>query len=235
MLTSLKSCLKELLIEPSCAICKRLSTSEEQPPHLCETCRHRLGLAETAINGTSPLPWHAACWYNRDMRRLILSLRRNHNINALQALCTILQRNLPQQSLLVPIPGWKEQSRANPIPDLMCGCLDRPALQLLQRCRPTVGQHRLSRKQRVSNQRNSFSLKRSSAQQLMPHGKRDQLQEEIWLVDDILTTGATVVAAQQALQASGIAVRGVLCLARTGLRVPPRDLRFKCRADNAPG
>ena len=169
MLTSLKSCLKELLIEPNCAICKRLSFSEAQPPDLCETCRHRLGLAETAINGTSPLPWHAACWYNRDMRRLILSLRRNHNINALQALCTILQRNLPQQSLLVPIPGWKEQSRANPIPDLMCGCLDRPALQLLQRCRPTVGQHRLSRKQRVSNKRNSFSLKRSSAQQLMPY------------------------------------------------------------------
>ena len=59
--------------------------------------------------------------------------------------------------------------------------------------------------------------------------------EEVWLVDDIVTTGATVLAAQQALLSAGIAVQGVLCLARTSRGVPPRDLRFECRVDNAPG
>ena len=155
------------------------------------------------------------------MRRLILSLRSNHNINVLQALCTILQRDLPESCILVPIPGWKARSRANPIPDLMCCCLERPAFQLLQRCRPTVGQHRLKRKQRVSNQCNSFSLSCASGRQPMPHRTNALRQKEIWLVDDIVTTGATVLAAQQTLKASGMTVKGVLCLARTSLGFHP--------------
>lgn len=235
MLNSIRSCLKQLLIEPICAICTRQIQATTAHSDLCESCRHRLGLAESSIKGLNPLRWHAASWYNPDVRRLILSLRRTQNTNALQALCTILQRDLTEQSLLVPIPGWKAQSRANPIPSLMCSCLERPALQLLQRCRPTVGQHRLNRKQRIRNQCNSFSVRRSSIQKPASGGTNPFRQKEIWLVDDILTTGATVLAAQQALQASGITVRGVLCLARTSLEVPPRDLGFLCRVDNAPG
>ena len=71
------------------------------------------------------------------MRGLILSLRRNQNFNVLRALCTVLQLDLPRQILLVPIPGWKSKNRANPLPELMCRCLERQSLQLLQSCRPT--------------------------------------------------------------------------------------------------
>ena len=234
MLTSIRNCLKELLLEPSCAICKRRTQREKDQPDLCEACRHRFGLTEAALKGTSPLPWRAASWYEGDMCGLILSLRRDQNFNVLRALCTVLQLDLPRQILLVPIPGWKSRNRANPLPELMCRCLERQSMQLLQRCRPTVGQHRLNRRQRVSNQCNSFGLRPSSTQEPMHPGATPP-NEEVWLVDDIVTTGATVLAAQQALLSAGIAVQGVLCLARTSRGVPPRDLRFECRVDNAPG
>ena len=149
------------------------------------------------------------------MRQLILSLRRNHTIGSLQAICTILQCQLPQDSLLIPIPGWKAKSRLNPLPELICSCLERPTLQLLQRCRPTVGQHRLNRRQRVLNQSGSFRLNQASTQWTTHVWTKRRRQQQVWLVDDIVTTGATVLAAKQALQASGVSIQGVLCLART--------------------
>ncbi|WP_114993245.1 ComF family protein [Synechococcus sp. UW179A] len=215
MLTSIKSCLKQLLIQPSCAICKRQTISETDQTDLCQTCQQRLGLAETAIKGMSPLPWRAASWYRGAMRQLILSLRRNQNVGSLQAICRMLQRDLQEETLLIPIPGWKAKSRSNPLPELMCRCLERPTLQVLERCRPTVGQHRLNRRQRESNQCGSFTLNQAWTQSKNHEWTSWPTQQEVWIVDDIVTTGATVLAAQQALQASGTTIQGVLCLART--------------------
>ena len=41
---------------------------------------------------------------------------------------------------------------------------------------------------------------------------------EIWLVDDILTTGGTALAARQALLDAGHQVCGLICLGRTPIR-----------------
>ena len=169
----------------------------------------------------SPLPWRAASWYRGAMRQLILSLRRNPKISSLQAICTSLQCDLPQGSLLIPIPGWKAKSRSNPLPELICHSLERPTLQLLQRCRPTVGQHRLNRRQRVSNQCGSFKLNQASTQWTSHAWTNLRSQQQVWIVDDIVTTGATVLAAKQALQASGVTIQGVLCLARTPWELHP--------------
>ena len=221
MLTSIKSCLKQLLIEPTCAICKRQSITGTDQSDLCPTCRRNLGFEEAAIKGQSPLPWQVATWYAGSMRQLILSLRRNHDIGSLQAICKILQSDLPQDSLLIPIPGWKATSRSNPLPELICRCLERPTLQLLQRCRPTVGQHRLNRRQRVSNQRGSCKLSQASTQWGHHAWTNRRGQQQVWLVDDIVTTGATVLAAKQVLQASGVSIQGVVCLARTPWELHP--------------
>ena len=218
MLTSIKSCLKQLLIEPSCVLCKQpINSTTTDQPVLCKPCQQHLGLAESAIKGMTPLPWRAASWYSPGMRQWILSVRRQRNFSSVRAICTSLQRDLAQQSLLIPIPGWKATKRSNPLPELMCRGLERPTLQLLQRCRPTVGQHRLNRTQRVSNQSGSFSLNQTliKEQEATHHWKRLSQQAQIWLVDDILTTGATALAARRTLQACGITAQGVLCLART--------------------
>ena len=45
-----------------------------------------------------------------------------------------------------------------------------------------------------------------------------QPKRELWLVDDILMTGETALAARNALTQAGHRVHGVICLARTPAR-----------------
>ena len=71
-----------------------------------------------------------------------------------------------------------------------------------------------SRQQRMTNQRGSFVV---DAGAKVPRSVQDSQEEapELWLVDDILTSGATARAAMDALNNQGITVRGVICLGRT--------------------
>jgi predicted amidophosphoribosyltransferase len=47
-----------------------------------------------------------------------------------------------------------------------------------------------------------------------------QSKSTVWLVDDILTTGATALAAQKALNKAGHPVGGIICLGRTPAKTP---------------
>ena len=83
---------------------------------------------------------------------------------------------------------------------------------------------------RQENQRGAFTCARR------PHPKEAR-QQPVYLVDDILTTGATALNASMALQGAGWRVQGVICLART-----PGDrqalsgvLRSQCRESDKPG
>jgi hypothetical protein len=65
----------------------------------------------------------------------------------------------------------------------------------------------------LSNQQGAFRLQ-PSQRPALARLKR----QPIWLVDDILTTGATALAAAAALEGEGLKVMGLLCLARTPFR-----------------
>ena len=177
---------------------------------LCTPCQQALHLPEGGLQGDAPLLWCALGAYRGGLRRLLLRQRpapRPALITALAAqLHGVCATALPG-ALLVPIPSWKRA--ANPLPRLLACALVQAAAGrcqlgegLLQRSRATVGQHHLNRSQRLGNQRGSF---RCSAAGRAP----------LWLVDDILTTGATALAAAEALEARGWAVQGLLCLGRT--------------------
>ena len=171
-------------------------------------------LAPGGIHGLSPIPWWAAGLYQDRLRRQLLQLRKAPQRPLVGALIQNLAAGLQAEPwtippLLVPIPSWKK--RANPLPGLLTRSLAwqlgwRPA-QLLQRSRPVLGQHHLGRDLRQRNQWGAFVAPSATLQ-----------HPPIWLVDDILTTGATAVAAAEALQASGHAVQGLLSLARTPAR-----------------
>ena len=87
-----------------------------------------------------------------------------------------------------------------------------------------MGQHHLSRRQRLVNMQSAFAI----------HPDQPPccafLTTPIWIVDDILTSGAT---AQEAL--STLQKRWIRC---QGVDLPgahPRDLRFRCRESDVPG
>lgn len=158
----------------------------------------------------------AAGWYEGELRNLILQLRCHPDRRLLHALTEGLAAALPNDAVLVPIPGWKAESRSNPLPLMICQSLQRTTRSLLKRSRPTVGQHHLNRQQRLTNQRGSFVVDPGVA---MPRAalSSEERASDLWLVDDILTSGATTRAAMDALNVRRMAVSGVICLGRTPL------------------
>ena len=148
--------------------------------------------------------------YAGPLRQLLLKLRQPRQGKALAALVQLPSERftLPATAVLVPIPSWKRQ-RSNPLPQRIALGLGRPTTELLHRTRAGLSQHHLKRRQRQTNLRGAF--------QASPLNKQGVLSS-VWLVDDILTTGSTALAAREALEAAGHHVAGLICLARTPAR-----------------
>ena len=122
-------------------------------------------------------------------------------IQLLAARCT-----LEKDAVLVPIPSWRRRQRRS-FADLIAAGMGIEVRPILRRTRAGVGQHNLNRQQRLANLQGAFCVDNTAVAYNSDH--------IIWLADDILTTGATAVAARSALEASGHRVAGLICLART--------------------
>jgi predicted amidophosphoribosyltransferase len=210
-----KVCWQHLLNLISTARCCSCAGPCEpaSPVPLCPPCFEKLALPEGGLQGDQPLLWCALAPYAGALRTLLLRQRPTPDRLVVAALAGLLYRccaSVLPGALLVPVPSWKRSG--NPLPRLVAEALAQASAggavvvpQLLWRTRPTLGQHHLGRSLRARNLRDAF------AASAMPPG----LNRPLWLVDDILTTGATASAAAAALQSSGYAVQGLLALART--------------------
>ena len=172
------------------------------------------------MRGEHPLPWKALGLYCNEFRALLLKLRSRPDQRSVQSLIQLLSEIMPEGDNieLVPIPSWK-QRHANPWPQRICSTLQQPVRPLLHRCRASAGQHHLRRDQRFKNLRATFRAEPAQA--------RSSPRPLLWLVDDILTTGATALSARAALKEAGHRVAGLICWL-----APPTtggDLRFRGR------
>ncbi|MFM7314200.1 MAG: ComF family protein, partial [Cyanobium sp.] len=162
-------------------------------------------------------PWWSSGAYAGALRQTLLHQKCRQPDPAviralLQPLATALRlEKLPRgpgAAVLVPIPGWKR--KANPLPGLIADGLARELglrrRDLLCRSHPVLGQHRLGRTLRQANQEGSFALRAEES------GRRPV---PVLLVDDILTTGSTLMHAARCLEEAGWPVLGAACLART--------------------
>lgn len=224
MLSPLLDAGRALLIQPCCPLCHQ--PVESDSAHPCRACQAYFMFPDRCLEGDTPLPWQALGSYGGAFRGLLLSLRRSADQRRLQILIRLLAERcrLSKDACLVPIPSWKQASD-NTLPYQIASGLQRRCLPMLKRIRPGVGQHRLTRRQRLSNLEGAFVGK--------PALDRAMHRREVWLVDDILTTGGTSLAAREALQQAGYRVSGVICLARTPM--PCRDLGSSRRQGDTPG
>jgi predicted amidophosphoribosyltransferase len=163
MLRALLQASLNLISSRPCPLCGREADPRAEAGP-CLACRQRFALPEAGLAGEQPLAWQALGAYDGPYRLLLLSQRRNPKGAVLRGLARALAPLVPgglEGTILVSVPSWKRQG--NPLPGLVAQQLSRPTLgaqtlPLLQRSRPTLGQHHLNRQLRLSNQQGAFRL-----------------------------------------------------------------------------
>jgi len=156
--------------------------------------------------------------YRQSWRSQLLACRQNPLPGVLHCAAEHLLTGLCWEGLppvLMPIPGWKR--RGNPLPEAfsqsLSQCSGWPQVQWLKK-QPRPGQHHLGASGRRRNLQDAFRV--------LPVAHHSQPGRLVFLVDDILTTGSTALAAAAPLEAANISVAGLLCLARTPPKSPRR-------------
>ena len=193
---------------PCCARCGLPFAIEAAPDALCGDCARAPPAYERA---------RAAFLYEGAGRELILAFKMADRSWVAPMLAAWLQRAaaplLPDADLVVPVPlhRWRLLARRFNQAAVLAGLMAREAgavaaPDLLVRTRRTPPQTRLPRSARRRNVRGAFAVRRSRAHLVAGRS--------VLLVDDVLTTGATVSACARALHEAGAARVDVATLAR---------------------
>jgi ComF family protein len=191
-------------------------------PH-CETCGVPLEnpVVEDVICGAclrdrpSYDRARAAFVYDGDSKALVLRLKHGDRTDTAAHLAKWLARAgadlVHACGLIAPVPlhRWRLLMRAYNQSALLANALGRLTAKpvvpdALKRCKPTPSQGGLDRGARRRNVARAFTVQRPQR----VAGKR------VLLIDDVLTTGATVDACARTLRAAGAAAVDVLVLAR---------------------
>ncbi len=203
-------------------------------PPICERCGYPFELQDggdgaDGVCGAcirNPPPWtraRAVFRYDDQSRHLVLGFKHGDRIHTAPAFGVWLHRAAgrlaSEADLVAPVPlhRWRLFRRRYNQAALLAQAFARTAelpcaVNLLTRVRATPSQGRLNRRRRRLNVRGAFAV----APGLL-HRVKDQ---RIILVDDVLTTGATVDSAARCLLRAGAAAVDVLTLARVVRPVP---------------
>ncbi|MDG1802956.1 MAG: ComF family protein [Paracoccaceae bacterium] len=168
----------------------------------------------------SPRPWlhgRAATLYSGNARRLVLALKHDDQTDLVPALSQWMARAaaplLQPDTIIAPIPlHWSRMLKRRYNQSALLALGLRPYVNaivlpdLLRRTKPTTSLEGLSRDERFDLLRGAITIKPKYADEIQ--GKR------VLIVDDVMTTGATLTAATEALQTSRAREVCVLTLAR---------------------
>ena len=201
--------LLDLLLPPACASCGRSGAI------LCNQCLHRFSVASRPAErflapdagvamGESLCLAIAAFAHEGPIRRALAALKYTGAARVAPILAHASATHLADllaisgPASLVPVPVHRERRRARGYnqAELIARELARsmrlPALDALDRVRPTTKQHRLDRLARLRNLRDAFSVHPGAA-----------VPPVAILVDDIITTTATLEACASVLREAG--------------------------------
>jgi len=196
------------LAPPFCVRCGRPFEFDPGPAACCGACLRTPPVYDCA---------RAVLRYDEASRPLILSFKHGDRLEGTAAFAHWMARAgadlLDKADLLVPVPlhRWRLARRRYNQAALLALALGRRcgiavAPDLLRRRRSTPSQGHLGPEARRQNVAGAFTLARNGASGLA--GQR------VVLIDDVLTTGATVEECARVLRRSGAAEIGILTLAR---------------------
>lgn len=223
--------LERFLLPNACVACEKVTGQPDTL--LCSVCRTRLRfLAAGCTRCRQPLPpvgpcrfcatwpaaltWvHSAVWLDHEARETLHHLKYGGYWCLAAVVAEIITRTVvrPPTGWLCPIPlapARLRQRGFNQAERIAAGLARRWSLPLLpgvlRRLRETRTQTRLDPAGRRANVAGAFAATRPEAVEVS--GSR------VILVDDVLTTGATIAAAADALQGAGWMELGAVTFAR---------------------
>jgi ComF family protein len=216
-----------VLFPPVCLACSRVEGVRSLPLGLCSNCRSRLrevvpGGPGSEASGSYPELVDTIClWrYEPPFDRVIHGLKYGRLEYLGRDLADGLHHRMKEVErevdLVVPIPlHWlrlfrRGYNQAEAIARPLAASLGHPLVAALRRRQWTGPQTRLSRRERASNLRSAFTVKR--------YHRRQIASRRVALVDDVITTGATIQAAATALREAGAGSILALAAARTPAR-----------------
>lgn len=116
--------------------------------------------------------------------------------------------------LVVPVPVHADRERrrgydqAALVAAVAAAHLDLPCVRVLERRRSTVAQFELGRDERASNVAGAFAIRPAGQDESVVHGRW------VLLIDDVVTTGATLAACGEALIGAGARAVSAIAVAR---------------------
>jgi predicted amidophosphoribosyltransferase len=129
-----------------------------------------------------------------------------------------------EYAVLVPVPLAPARLRergfnqARLLAEGLGSVLGWPVRDILERRRPGAVQARSGRRKRAVNVAGAYRVRPHLLSELEPTA--GSLEPPVLLVDDVITTGATIIACAASLEAADIACAGAVSFARTPPRVP---------------
>ncbi|MGB3731472.1 ComF family protein [Microbacterium sp.] len=202
-----------LLLASSCPGCDRVGTL------LCDDCRWRLVADPLRTISPGGLDVHAALAYEGVAARCIRRLKEDGATLLARplggALRSVLAAQAPAGALVVPVPTGHAayRRRGYRVPELLVGHAGFTPARMLRAARPTGDQRGLGREERARNVAGSLRAVRSG-------GGR-----QVVIVDDVVTTGATLDEAARALRAAGFRPICAVALAATPVRRDTREIQ----------
>ena len=225
--------IQNFCLPPICALCSETALADIA---LCSDCYKRLDFLDNSCQRCAlPLPpasktglcgqciYHPPKYdrcislfaYEGTIRALVLALKFNKQLRNAHLLGQLLAEQIQQcqpvmPDCLVPVPLSRQRIRARSYNQALE--LSRPLerqlhipinMKLIKRTRHTPPQSQMKFAQRAGNLRHAFRL-----------GKAE-LPEHVAIVDDVVTSGATVNEMAKLLKKGGVKTVDVWCIARS--------------------